>query len=358
MPFIEQAKPAAGDPTRKEDIDTLIDNSTFLNNNIAASVGGLIINWSFETDADSDGEADGWVYTNYTGGSNALETSNESGGVTSQSFTSTVLANGGCYADSLDYFEVIGDEYYNWQIKVHASVANVSSRYQVTWYDDTKTSISTSTLFSDANTPTARFKKFSSVQAPTTARYAKVRIEGGVPATGSATGVIYFDNVYFGLVTGHVVELGRDEFTAATSLIEYSWPATTFDVIILDFSFKVNSAGAVSIKMSENAGTSYLSSNYVDTQGNTGSIIALTGALYATVETHTSGRIIIANVSDTQNWKMVTANIAGVNSSNNLALYSAGGYNTSKNEITGISIESGTGMHPGQVLCRGIRRND
>lgn len=197
MPFTNIVKPAVGDPTEKDTLDAIIDNQVFLNNNIAASVGGMIINWSFETDADSDGEADGWVYTNYTGGSNAIESSNESGGVNSQSFTSTVLANGGGYIDSEDFFEVIGGQFYIAGTNRHGSVADISCQMQVTWYDDTQTSISTTTIFQDADTPTSKTRVTTTVIAPDTARFAKVRLEGGVPAIGTATGVIYFDNAYF-----------------------------------------------------------------------------------------------------------------------------------------------------------------
>ncbi len=199
MPFITITKPSAGDPTTKDLQDNMIDNQVFLNNNIAASLGGLVSNWSFETDADSDGEADGWDYTNYTGGSNALVTTNESAGITAQSFTSTILANGGGYIDSTDYFEVVASRYYDWSYQVNASVANVSNQYQVTWYTDAKVSISTTTLNQDTNTSTAANQSSGAVQAPATARWAKVRLEGGIPGVGSMIGVIYFDAIVFGL---------------------------------------------------------------------------------------------------------------------------------------------------------------
>lgn len=223
MAFITITKPAAGDPTTKDLIDDVIDNLVTLDNNIAASVGGQLINWSFEKDVDADGDPDGWSFTDYTGGSHARasvtgspETSVSTGGFYAQTFTSTVLANGGGYADSTDFFEVLGNTVYKFGVNRWGSVADISSQMQVTWYDKDQTSISTTTCYQDTDTPTTDTRRGGAVISPSTARYAKVRLEGGIPATGTATGIIYFDNVYFDV---HETIIGMGDFSSDANLI-------------------------------------------------------------------------------------------------------------------------------------------
>lgn len=193
MAFLTVAKPATGDPTLKSLIDDIIDNQLFLNG-VIASVGGLVINSSFEADEDSDGDPDNWDITDRTGGSHALDTSNDAHGANGLKFTSTVLANGGGYGDTSDYIAVAAGEIYPWKCWRVGSVADISCQMTITWYTGAKASISTTTLFQDADTPTARTLTAGVVTAPSTARFAKIRVEGGVPSVGTATGDIIFDN--------------------------------------------------------------------------------------------------------------------------------------------------------------------
>lgn len=149
-------------------------------------------NGSFE-----DGEA-GWTFTNFSGGSRAVSTSQSKSGEKSMALTSTVLANGGAEGISNDYIPVSEGFTNSFVFFVGASVANVSSRIEFVWYDAAKSQISTTTLYTSTNTPTTLTLGITAAVTPTTARFARVRITGPVPGQGSATGTVYFDGLSFG----------------------------------------------------------------------------------------------------------------------------------------------------------------
>lgn len=147
-------------------------------------------------------EADlgGWTVTAFSGGTVARTTGagNFSQGLAALGITSTVLANGGGDVLLNEFKPVNAGDSYPVHVDAKGSVANVSSKAEVHWYDSAQSLISTSTLYSDTNTPTSFTQKSSAVVAPASARFAKIRLTGGVPGSGSATGTIYFDNVFFG----------------------------------------------------------------------------------------------------------------------------------------------------------------
>ena len=159
-------------------------------NSALIQVGGnLLRNGSFESDTAS------WTTTAYTGGTVAINTANAMDGGKCLAFTSTVLANGGGYADSDEFIPVGEGVVYAIKALVKASVANVSCKIDVDWYDAAQSLVSSSTAYSSSNTATTQTMVGSDVTAPSTARYMKARITGGVPATGSAVGTVYFDGV-------------------------------------------------------------------------------------------------------------------------------------------------------------------
>lgn len=196
MSFVEITKPSVGEPTKKSLADLIIDNLSDLNSRTSPSSRvNMISNGSFELDTNSDNTPDSWVATDYTGGSHTISTTNNVNGVNSLAFTSTSTANGGGYAQTEDFLDVTGGESYYWFLFRGASVANVSSKAEITWYDEAQSSISTSTLYSETSAPTSMTSTEGTVSAPATARYAKFITTGGVPGSGSATGTVYFDDV-------------------------------------------------------------------------------------------------------------------------------------------------------------------
>ena len=148
-----------------------------------------IRNGSFELDGD------GWTITDYTGGSHSFSTTNDMDGAKALAITSTVTANGGGKAVSGEYRSCAATVEYGFLLLLKASVANVSSRVRVLWYDDAKSQISTSDVYSSTNTPTAATLVRANLVAPSNAKFYQLQLEGGVPGSGSSAGTIYFDGV-------------------------------------------------------------------------------------------------------------------------------------------------------------------
>lgn len=161
----------------------------------------LLRNGSFESD-DA-----GWTITDYSGGSHAFSTSTRHHGAKSLALTSTVLANGGGDALSNEFIPVGGSEGLGWAAHVSASVANVSARMSVVWYDAAQSQISEVNFVDLTNTPSSRVEYSGAVTAPSTARFAKLRVTGGVPGAGSSTGTIFWDGVQFGISHGGLVDI-------------------------------------------------------------------------------------------------------------------------------------------------------
>lgn len=147
-------------------------------------------NGSFETGLT------GWAAANYTGGSNAVQTSGASHGKKCWAATSTVLANGGAAAKSQEFISIAAGDVVNVSAKLHASTANVSSNIQIIWYDSADAQISISNAIYNTNTPTTSTLVSGSEVAPATARSYKINLVGGIPTIGSAVGTVYFDGVF------------------------------------------------------------------------------------------------------------------------------------------------------------------
>ena len=146
-------------------------------------------NGSFESGTES------WTTTQYTGGTIAVNTANHMDGANALAITSTILANGGGDVISTEYEACAGGELYALRGSVKSSVANVSCRVEIIWYDNAQAQISASTLFSSLNTATTKTNIDTSIVSPATARYKRLKLIGGVPALGSAVGTIYFDGL-------------------------------------------------------------------------------------------------------------------------------------------------------------------
>lgn len=190
-------------------------------NSALVEVGpNLLRNGSFES-----GET-GWTFTNYTGGSRAVYTASPRNGAAAIAITSTVLANGGGEAISNEFVPVghgepIALTWWYW-----ASVANVSAKVELVWYDAAKSQISVNALASPADVGTSPSYTGGYAGAPTNARWVRVRLTGGVPSVGSAVGTVYFD----GLVLTRAVEqkhlvagaVGQGQLKSATGSVSTS----------------------------------------------------------------------------------------------------------------------------------------
>lgn len=201
MPFTSITKPAVGDPTRKSLADAIIDNLAFLNSVLnsggAGIVSQVVVNGSFEYDSDSDAIPDGWTRTLYTGGSSAIETSDQHHGKKAFKFTSPGGGgNGGGYLTSTDFIHITPARSFalSWELK--SSVAGVLNKVEVLWYDASEVYISASTLYDSSNNPTSWTLQSGVAAPPSTARLAKIRITGCHDSNTTA-GSTWFDNLFF-----------------------------------------------------------------------------------------------------------------------------------------------------------------
>ena len=171
-------------------------NHDGVNSAVVETGPNLLKNGSFESGTS------GWTLTDYSGGSHAISASQHAHGKQSLAITSTVLANGGGNALSAAFIEIGSDEFYQWESWIWASVANVSGKLEVNWYDNAQALISTSVLYTSNNLPTTKTLNTGIIKAPNTARYVKYKMTGGIPASGSATGTVYFDGQRLGDFAG------------------------------------------------------------------------------------------------------------------------------------------------------------
>lgn len=248
-------------------------------NSAAVEIGANFLrNGSFE-----EGEG-GWTFTDFTGGSHATNAANDMHGAQAIAFTSTVLANGGGEALQNEFVATAGSKYYGAEVHAKASVANVSSKAEIIWYDDAKVQISATPIYSDTNTPTAATNKSGVFQAPATARYRKIKLTGGVPGTGTAIGTIYLDGVLF---TDLPYLSVREEFVAPAAVSQsklktaQSTVSTISDQVLLtlpggEYGFYPQ------IRASSTAGTRMNASIGANLESGTPAINMLSGASWGT----------------------------------------------------------------------------
>lgn len=161
-------------------------------NSAAIPVGpNYLRNGSFESGLS------GWTATPSASGTVALNATAAYvfDGLQSLAITSTVLADGGGAAETNEYVPCSEGQGYGLIGDVLASVAGVSGKVEVEWYDITQALISASTAYTSNSIPTA-FTKFGGfVTAPANARFMRILCTGGIPATGTAVGTVYFDGL-------------------------------------------------------------------------------------------------------------------------------------------------------------------
>lgn len=135
-----------------------------------------------------------WTFSPYTGGTIAVASgSTNRHGQKALAITSTVLANGGGDAIANYYIPVGQGDTILFRGWIWATVANVSAKVQAIWYDDAKAQISVTDSQALTNTPTAATLYRDAIAVPANAKFMRLRLIGGNPATGTATGTVYFD---------------------------------------------------------------------------------------------------------------------------------------------------------------------
>lgn len=215
-------------------------------------------NGSFE-----DGET-AWTFTNFSGGSHAISTSVHRNGAKSAAITSTVAANGGGEAVSNEFLSVSEGDLIALKGWIGASAANVSSKIEVIWYDNAKSLLSATTMTSYTGTPTSlTFIRLGAV-APSNARWAKVRLTGGVPGVGAGTGTITFDGMVLSEGVGvQKLASGSLASTATLDIVMTAFTAFPNKLLVLRGFVPVNDLTGFYLRFSSNGGSSYdAGSNY------------------------------------------------------------------------------------------------
>lgn len=219
-----------------------------------SGTGNLIVNGSFETDADADGIPDNWTRTLYTSGTFSLQTTDQFNGQKSIKFTST--GTGGGYITSTDTFAVSPSVVYTvgWAMKGTADVRNV---VEILWYQDDGSAsgvTASTTAYDDSTTnPTSWTEKWYEATSPSDAAFASIRLTG-CHSSDATSGNTAYDSVVF---TDLVHRRGTTNFTLtstdagagsgpALKLYRNSAsPASSDKIGVLLFSGKINAGTEV-----------------------------------------------------------------------------------------------------------------
>lgn len=171
-----------------------VDNYSLGDSTSTADNYNLAENGSFEIESAMAETPEGWTVTDYTGGSHVLDNTANSHGLVSLKFTST--GGGGGYA-STDFIPVEELVRYGIFFSIKSSAADVRNVVEVIWYTDAQATVSTSTPYDEsAANPTSWTRYNYYVSAPSTARYAKIKIYG-CHSSDATTGSTWFDYVVF-----------------------------------------------------------------------------------------------------------------------------------------------------------------
>jgi len=165
----------------------------------------LVVNGSFEADADLDGSPDGWTLTPVAGGSITRDAYDAANNPTPEGVHGAAalkfihpggIGNGSSTAQTSAPFRVTDGLAYDVAFSLKASVANIRVVVDVLWVAvDGATVLSTTNVYDDqATNPTAWGVRRGRVVAPAGARFAHVRLIGGHDAS-SVGGTVWMDAV-------------------------------------------------------------------------------------------------------------------------------------------------------------------
>ena len=221
MPVTIPSVPNVGDPTTRQFASTLIQALVDINSGSGGGGGGsssgsLLLNGSFETDADTNGTPDNWTVTLQTAGAftqtgNALTDTACVSGSRAIKFTSIGGGSNGGGQIQSDFFEVTPLRPLKVEWLWYCTSTTAANFVKVDFYDAAQSFISpTVTVFqkqTGVNNPSSWTQAFGCAVPPATARYAKITLIGcdlSVPTACST----YFD----GVAVSNMAFLRRAEF--------------------------------------------------------------------------------------------------------------------------------------------------
>lgn len=206
MPFVSITKPLQGTTTRKSQIDAIIDDLAFLFGSIGTISG--VLNGSFEDDTDGDGVPDEWTKTLYTGGTFAIDTTDQQHGEASAKFVHPGGGgNGGGYLESSSFLPCSPNRPIEvlWELK--CSAAGVSVKVELFWFksDQTASTTPSTAIYNSTANPTSWTGLSASATPPSDARFCKLRLTGGHNGVATA-GTVRFDDVLLRLKPANQIE--------------------------------------------------------------------------------------------------------------------------------------------------------
>ena len=199
------------------------DNVNLESSSSATGADNLILNNSFEDDADGDGIPDNWTRTLYTGGAFTVDTTTQSHGDTSAKFTST--GTGGGYLTSTATYGIRPSTSYSVGVNLKSSVADVRNVVEILWYkaDGTASATASTTLLDDSTTnPTSWTENWYETSSPSDAYFAKIRLTG-CHSSDATSGSTWFDDITF---TAGVIRRAK---TTLTNTLTMSGPVSISD---------------------------------------------------------------------------------------------------------------------------------
>lgn len=239
MSWVNLSTPSVGDPTEVQFASTVIGNLQFLYNQFLSVVGNreVVINGSFESDADADGYPDGWTRSLHPGGSFTWDNSTVAAdgkawhGKRSVKFTSPGGGgNGGGTITSESFFEVSEGRTMKVSFATKSSVIDVHNKVEIKWYDCTQTLISTATIHDEAAANPTSWRVYDYFATPpANARYAKL-VFNGCDFDDSTAGSTWFDDVR---VIGFVPQFERRVAIATAGTHRWKCPTGVSIVGIL-----------------------------------------------------------------------------------------------------------------------------
>lgn len=192
---LDPADIAGGQPIDEDLMAQIKENQDSLNSAIGTLATTDIPNGNMEIDSDSDDTPDSWAVTTYPSGTQTLETSSPLNGTQSMKFTHPGGGgNGGGYADS-DYLPCGNQNPFKISWLLKSSNTTMRNQVDVRWFDKDKVYISTTNLYAPTASPTTTQAFHGIAAPPSTARFYRVRITGGLTSVSTA-GTTVFDSVH------------------------------------------------------------------------------------------------------------------------------------------------------------------
>jgi len=260
---ITTAEIGVNKPITNELLEKYRNRDEFLNGQIGTLSAIQILNNSFEiNDTAVTGGAANWSVTPYTGGSATISTSRSFSGLQSLVVTSPGgPGNGGASALS-DFLNIAtGLEY----VLSHAAISTggIDNKVHLHFFKSDQSTLSISTVHSFGALG-AWVSTHSTFVAPTSAKYVKVGLDGGIP-TSTAAGQTWWDDVRID-PQPRVQTINSGLLKTATGTVSKAAPlaGTTYgQVTLADYTFAFNGyvQSATSVPPNEHIRLTHSSSN-------------------------------------------------------------------------------------------------